>query len=470
MATSDLNKEYLKYTKQEATKWHFYLGGDPVLTENRTQTGFDWGTDVNILYRVRENDVNFVTDRLDWSPQLSLIPWNPNSETDDKTLVFNPINSIAYLCVSDNVDNRSDRGIRGKIPSTYIPSHVNGLQSYEDGYSWFALFVVDPSKLDIITGSKIPVMSVDDFNTDITATSLTQKYSQICQSGYTATGTCCLYTKTDSKDGAGLTLEKGDLSYIKLVASCYQCTELAQKLNHEYVFKAGITSFSPYPTCAPCDCSIEITSKIDEIAKNVNNLNPSGFYQHIYSNYLGWEDPSEILSVFINLDDLTDEQKIVNSENPKVSFRSITGTDASAELITDNLQNNRYRVRGIRLLTRGKNYKNGDAIPSIEGYEDSILNSRIEVNVAPEDFPENPVSMLNNLETCIKVSVSSSMISSTNTNLRNFTRYGLIKDVRLSDTGNKAADGLNTNEYQLLRTTDVLTLGVTGPVTKKPTV
>ena len=467
MATSDLNKEYLKYTKQEATKWHFYLGGDPVLTETRTQTGFDWGTDVNVLYRVRENDVNFVTDRLDWSSQISALPWNPNTESDDKTLIFNPVNSIAYLCISDNIDNRSDISIRGKKPSTYLPSHTNGILSYEDGYTWYALFVVDPSKLDIITGSKIPVMSIDDFTTEITNTSLTQKYSQICTSGYTAMGTCCLYTKTDSKDGIGVTLDRGDLTYVKLATSCYNCTELAKKLNYEYVFKSGVTSFSPYPTCSPCDCSITIVNKIDEIENNLSNLNPSGFYRHIYANYQGWEDPSEILSVFINLDNLSDDEKIVTSENPKVSFRSITGTDASAELITDYIESNRYRVRGIRLLTRGKNYKNGDAIPEIAGLAGSILNSRIEVNVAPEDFPENPVSMLNNLETCVKVSISSNMIESTNTNLRNFTRYGLIKDIRLDSTDNKAADGLNSNEYQILRATSVLTLGVTGPISQE---
>jgi hypothetical protein len=464
MPTSDLNKEYLKYTKQEATKWHFYLGGDPVLTETRTQTGFDWGTDVNVLYRVRENDVNFVTNRIDWSSQVSAIPWNPNTESDDKTLFFNPVNSIAYLCVSDNINNRSDRSTRGKNPSTYIPSHTNGLQTYEDGYTWYALFVVDPSKLDIITASKIPVMSIDDFNTNITNTSLTQKYSQICSSGYTGSGTCCLYSKTDSKDAIGLTLEKGDLTYVKLVTSCYNCTELAQKLNYEYVFKAGVTSFSPYPTCSPCDCSITIVDKIKEIENNLDNLNPSGFYRHVYANYQGWEDPSEILSVFINLDDLTEEQKVVTTENPKVSFRSITGTDASAELITEYIENNRYRVKGIQLIARGKNYKNGDAIPEIAGLTGSILNSRIEVNVAPEDFPENPISMLNNLETCVKVSISSSMIESTNTNLRNFTRYGLIKDVRLDNSDTKATDALNTNEYQLLRATSVLTLGVSGPV------
>jgi hypothetical protein len=379
-------------------------------------------------------------------------------------LIFNPINSIAYLCISDNVDNRSDRGIRGKNPSTYIPSHATGLQTYEDGYSWYPLFVVDPSKLDIITSSKIPVMSIDDFTTEVTSTSLTQKYSQICPSGYTGVGTCCMYAKTDEIDGTGATLERGDLTYVKLATSCYRCTELAKKLNYEYIFKPGITSFAPYPTCSPCDCSIEIVNKIDEIEKNLSNLTPSGFYQHIYANYQGWEDPAEILSVFINLDDLTDDEKIITTENPKVSFASITGTDASAELITDNLQNNKFRVRGIRLLSRGKNYKNGDAIPVIEGFEDSILNNRIEVNVAPEDFPENPISMLNNLETCIKVSITSSMIESTNTNLRNFTRYGLIKDIRLSDTKNKASDALNVNEYQILRTTDILTLGVSGPL------
>jgi hypothetical protein len=119
-------------------------------------------------------------------------------------------------------------------------------------------------------------------------------------------------------------------------------------------------------------------------------------------------------------------------------------------------------VTGIRLVTRGKNYKNGDAIPKITGLESSFLNGLIEVNVAPEDFPENPVSMLNNLETCVKVSITNKMIEETNSNLRNFTRYGLIKDVKLDSDGTNASDGLNKNEYQMLRATSILTLGVTA--------
>lgn len=464
MATSDLNKEYLKYTKEEATKWHFYLGGDPDVRASVNTTSFDWGTDVNLLYRIRQSDVNFVTDRLDWTLRLAATPWSPNTNTDAKTLVFNPINSIAYLCISDNADNRSDSAVRGKNPSLYIPSHRNGLQSYADGYSWFALFVVDPEKLDIITSSKIPVMSIDDFTTDVTNTGMSQKYSQICGAGYTAMGTCCLYTKEDTKDALGITAAKGDLTYVKVTTNCYRCTELAKQLNCEYVFKSGVTVFPAYPTCTPCDCKITIVDKISEIRDNLGNLNPYGFYAHVYQNYLGWESPSEILSVFINLENLTDAEKTVTSPNPKVTFKSITGSGAEAQLVTEYIGDNQYRVTGITLLTRGGSYKNGDAIPTITGFENSILNSRIEVNVAPEDFPENPVSMLNSLETCIKVTINNRMIEDTNTNLRNFTRYGLIKDVRLDSTGTKASDGLNTNEYQFLRATTVLTLGVTGPI------
>lgn len=462
MSISDLNKEYLKYTKQEAAKWHFYLGGDPALRTDDDPNAFNWTTDVNLLYKIRESDVNFVTDRVNWKSGIIAVPWNPNSNNDNKTLYFNQVNNIAYLCISDNFLNRSDSTIRGKNSSRYAPSHTNGLQTYEDGYTWYALFVVDPSKLDLITSSKIPVMSIDEFTTDITNTSLTQKYSQLCGAGYTAMGTCCLYEKTTTKDALGITYNAGDLSYVKVAANCYRCMELAQKLNCEYIFKAGITSFPAYPTCTPCDCSIKLINKIEEIEKNLFNMNPTGFFRHVYTNYQGWEDPSEILSVFITLEGLTDSQKVISIPNPNVTFDSITGTDGLAQLITDDLGNSTYRITGIRLISRGKNYKNGDAIPKISGLENSFLNGLIEVNVAPEDFPENPISMLNNLETCVKVSINNRMIEETNTNIRNFTRYGIIKDVKLDSNNTNAADGLNKNEYQMLRATTVLTLGVTA--------
>lgn len=462
MSISDLNKEYLKYTKQEATKWHFYLGGDPVLRPDDNPNAFDWGTDVNLLYRIKENDVNFVTNRLDWQFGIIATPWSPNTLIDSNTLYYNKINNIAYLCISDNEFNRSDIKIRGKNISRYAPSHTNGLMKYEDGYTWYALFVVDPGKLDIITTSKIPVMSIDDFVTDVTNTSLVQKYSQSCGAGYTAEGTCCLYNKSVSKDGLGITYDKGSLSYVKLTSNCYRCSELAQKLNCEYIFKSGITAFAPYPTCAPCDCSIEITNKISEIEKNLGNLNPSGFFRHVYANYQGWEDPSEILSVFVNLEHVPESELIVKNPNPQIVFDSITGTDGLAEFITEQVDNETYKIIGIRLITRGKNYKNGDAIPRIVDMENSILNNYIEVNVAPEDFPENPIAMLNSLETCIKVSITNKMIEETGTNLRNFTRYGIIKDVKLDSNDSVASDGLNKNEYQMLRATSILNLGLTS--------
>lgn len=471
MSISELNKEYLKYTKEEATKWHFYLGGDPALRPDDNPNAFDWGTDVNFLYRIRQNDVNFVTDRLDWTPRLTANPWSPNTNQDTKTLIFNPINNIAYLCISDNPDNRSDFTIRGKQPSRNIPSHINGIKTYEDGYTWFALFIIDPTKLDLISTTKIPVMSLDDFTTDITNTSLTQKYSQICNTGYTGIGACCLYNKEEYKDGLGITYSKGSLNYVKSVTTCYSCTELAKKLNLEYVFQAGVTSVSNYPSCSPCACSIEIINKISEIEKNLGNLNPTGFFRHVYNNYQGWEDPSEILSIFINLEGLSESEKTVDVQNPQITFTSITGVNGLAELVTDSIGGNKYRVRGIRLLSRGKNYKNGDVTPRFSNISNDTLLNRIEINVAPEDFPENPVSMLNNLETCVKVSISNRMLEETNTALRNFTRYGIIKDTKFASNNTRVSDGLNTNEYQVLRATSILTLGVTqpsGPVLSEP--
>lgn len=466
MITSDFNKEYLKYSKEQASKWHFYLGGDPSVQTTGVCGPFDWGRDVNFLYKIRQSDVNFVTDRIDWKSKIKVSPWTPNGSEGQNNLVFNSVNNIAYLCVSDNPDNRSDIQIRGKKSSSYIPSHDIGLQTYPDGYSWFALFVVDPTKQDLITSQKIPVMSLDDYSTDITNTSLTQKYSQICGADYNSSGACCLYVKNQTKDGLGNIFNVGDLNYVKLVSTCYRCAELAKTLNCDYRFKSGYSTISSYPTCTPCDCSITIKSKIDEIEANASSLNPGGFFSHAYSNYQEWENTSEILSVFINLENLTESELSVTEPNPQVIFNTITGSGALAQLLTDDMNDGTYRVKGIQLLSRGKDYKIGDANPVIVGYENSVLNSRIEVNTTPEDFPENPVSMLNNLETCIKVSVTNKMVESTNTNIRNFTKYGIIKDVKLQDGNVKASDGLNANEYQVLRATSIMNLAThPAPVT-----
>lgn len=485
MDTTQFNKEYLNYTKEEAKKWHLYMGGTPQVVAGKTMDDFDWGRDVNFLYRIRENEINFITARYDWKKRIKTGPWKINSTIADHKLIFNANNNIAYLCISDNTLNRSDISIRGKNLSLFAPSHTVGSQLYPDGYSWYALFSIDPNKMDLVTSNSIPVPVVDDYSKDSSNTTLEYLYQTKCGSDYKENdGTCCLYYRQKFIDSTGISYERGDLTPVKFVSRCYECVETANKLGYDYTFLAGVTvpyvgkgvtlplsdenevlnGISGLQKCSPCECKKSVYTKIEQIGNNILELNPSGSFKFLYNSYSYWNPTKQgILSVFINLESLTDAQRTVSVENPTVFFDSISGTGASAKLVTQPL-NNGYYVVGIELISSGSGYNVGDAIPRIENNETSILNSLIEVNVSPEDFPENPSSMLNNLKTCIKVTVDNDMVKNiSNTELSEFTKYGILKDVK--STNNVPATAvLNTNEPQISRTTTKLTLTPTGTV------
>ena len=63
----------------------------------------------------------------------------------------------------------------------------------------------------------------------------TSIYSSICTNGITQTGKCCLYYK-EAVTGkiTGFTYEAGDLMHASANSYCYECYDLAQKLNVYY--------------------------------------------------------------------------------------------------------------------------------------------------------------------------------------------------------------------------------------------
>lgn len=464
MATTEFNKEYLEYTKKEAKNWHLYLGGIPELTEGREKKSFDWGKDVNFLCRIKEQDVKFSTNRIDWKKRISVSPWVQNLSTIENNLVFNVENNIAYLCVSDNKDNRSDESIRGKNLSVIIPNHKTGEQTYEDGYTWYALFLVDPLNLNLITYDSIPVPDINDYSTDSKADPLNDKFLKLCGGSYkTTNGVCCLYNKITYKDSAGITQDKGMLSGYRIVSKCYECSDLALELNMEYNFISGVTAFGLDKDCTPCDCEYEIKTKMDVIKENIPNINPNSDYKFLKDSYDYWfPNKKGILSVFINLQNLKDDEKILKTESANVTFKTLTGSDGLAKLKTEPYKN-QYIVTGIELISSGYGYDVGDAKPIIDGYESSILNDKIEVNITPENFPEIPHVMLKNMKTNISLNIDNYDINTVSgTNITQFTKYGIIKNVKLPETEIDAIDGLNENEVQIVRSTTILNMSPNG--------
>jgi hypothetical protein len=183
----------------------------------------------------------------------------------------------------------------------------------------------------------------------------------------------------------------------------------------------------------------------------------------LYDSYEYWLPYKQgIFSIFINLESLSSADRTIPYQSPLISFKTISGSGGVARLKTETVSNG-YFVTGIELISRGSGYYPGDAIPEIENLSDHILNTVIEVNVSPEDFPENPSIMLSNLQTCVKTTIDNDMVAQVSgSNITEFTKYGLIKNVKSYGDDVLASDGLNNNEFQVLRTTTKLSLGATG--------
>jgi len=196
--------------------------------------------------------------------------------------------------------------------------------------------------------------------------------TKICGAGNEQTcGTCCLYYSTGIYDSiADVTFSSGDL-YKCVESKCYQCIELAQSLNMQYVFnkwtgETGGTgggclscNSTEYPDdCGPCPCAIDW----DETSYYKNIINDNDI-----SSDLSWwvnakfEETGKskygngsLSRVSINLKDISLENRKVSSGwkgkdkfVPFVSDVSSNGTEAVVQIKTYTDDNDNEYIEGF---------------------------------------------------------------------------------------------------------------------------
>ena len=450
--TDNLEDFYERLSKGQ-DKYAFFLGGIEAGTNYDTAAGDRnvW-EDVSLLYHVRKNDAKPVVRRINYETKKTYDPWRAAGNTSkDNYYVLNQTNGVIYLCVSSNSLNRID--YFGNSNSTYTPSFEDGIEkTYPDGYTWRRLYKLDTNSRRFLTDNLMPVNdAIKDYEEFPTVVGLQALTKYVCSNGGDEVGSCGLYPRIKQYVPEDDTYIAAGYLWEKITdVPCYRCYDLAQRLDMEHRFVAGAGSLIAVPA------SISLETNLDKI--NAAQLNPNS-NEKVQAELVTSSSAKdgEILSMFINLLNLSFTDKQVTVENPEVIITSATGTGASVRLITYRDINGNIVVDGIELVSGGSGYYDyALTIPSISNA--STFLSVIETNIEPIDgFANSTRKLLNTTQVAFKVEFDSNDIVDAGVKQTTFTTYGLLKNPQTTSDVVFGSD-LNKNEKKITKNTVDLVL------------
>ena len=451
--TDNLEDFYTRLSKGQ-DKYAFYLGGVVAGSNYDTAAGDRnvW-EDVSLLYHVRKNDAKPVVRRINYQIKKTYNPWRAaGNSSADNYYVLNQTNGTVYLCISSNALNRIDQF--GDNNSTYTPSFEDAVEkTYPDGYRWRRLYKLDTNSRRFLTDNLMPVNdAIKDFEEFPTVAGLQSLVRNVCGVSGGQSGACGLYPKTKQYVPEFNNYVSAGNLWEKIVdIPCYRCYDLAQRLDMEQRFIAG-SSGGDIPSGVSLETNLE---KINSLQLNPNS-NEKVQAELVTSSSA---KDGEILSMFINLANLSYSDRQIFVENPEIVITSATGTGASARLITfkDNAGN--IVVDGIELISGGSGYYDyALTIPSVTGA--STFINLIETNIEPLDgFATSTRKLLNATQLAFKVEFDSNDVSDADVDQKTFTTYGLLKNPQTTDDVVFGSD-LNKNEKKIERNTIKLNLNL----------
>jgi hypothetical protein len=369
-----------------------FVGSDTNNTSSdSTQTEIDIWNNSDFALRVGQNSVSAVVPNHKWVEKRSYSPWISIRKNTGNFYAYNDQNGYVYLCISDNSKNTITAN---KNISNIRPTHIAGIQSYADGYSWLPLYRITSSHERFVTATWIPVVSFDTFDSSDQQTQL-QKTQSFCPNNTTQIGKCAIYAKkplsTDDDSGT-IEYEKGDLFTTAENISCSDCYYLMAN-NDKFISKFYTKSQTIPQTTTIFDSYEEIGNLI-----NQNQISSSSPYYHLYNiNESDGLDEGCVISCFIDLSSFAKKQLIITQENPSLTITSNTGTGAAIKLTT-SIYEDYYIVDGIELINRGSGYKDITLSLSnslLEGLSASSLIDKITVNLDKIDhIGIDPLSVL----------------------------------------------------------------------------
>jgi hypothetical protein len=395
-------------------------------TSDSSQTELDIWNNSNFALRVGQNSISAVVPNHKWVQKRSYTPWFATQKNIGNYYAYNDQNGYVYLCISDNVKNTITRN---KNISNIRPTHIAGIQSYSDGYSWLPLYKITPSHERFITASWIPVVSFETFDSSDQQTQL-QKTQSFCSNNTSQLGNCGIYAKqalsTDDNSGT-IEYQKGDLFTTAENISCSDCYYLmANNDKFVSVFYTDTEEISTTTTIQ--DSYEEIGNLISQ-----NQISSASPYYYLYNiNENDDLDDGCVISSFIDLTSFTKEQLIVTEENPYLSITSNTGSGASIRLIT-SIYEDYYIVDGIQIMDRGSGYKDITLSLSnsiLNGISGSSLVDKITTNLDKIDhIGIDPLSVLDAQHVMIDARIEKKSISDSGLGIPTYVNFfGLVEN------------------------------------------
>ena len=407
---------------------------DKTLTTDTVDSQLNVWSDSLFASKITKKDIAGVVPNVTYQSSTVYTPWSSKKINTGKYYAYNKTSGIVYLCLSDNLLNRTD--YLGKNASTKIPTHDVGAKLYEDGYTWLALYRITAPLLKFVTDSWIPVISLEDFVTEFEGTA----YEQLIRFGSVpgATGNCGVYfkenTEVPSTANTNTPYSSGALFSTISDITCKECY---------WLFRNNSVYTSIFTGSVEPSASITIYDRFDAVGNMVNQnlLSSSSPYYHLYNMALNGLSDGAIISCFIDLTGLTPTQLITTEANPTVSILSADGVDGVVKLNTYITSSGTNVINGITLVSRGSNYSSStpyiaqSIVPNIS--VDTLL-SKISVNLDYVDSLHiDPVRTLNCSTTSTLVRISTDDLVSNSIKVpSNINFYGLVDNPKRRVDGN----------------------------------
>lgn len=446
MSTKSQNvKNFVKETGVK-NQLFVFAGYNPNPTvSDSTETSTNLWNYSDFSVRVGQNSVMPVIPYVKWVAKRPYRPWFATQPNTGNYYAYNDQNGYVYLCISDNINNRTDHS--GQNVSNTRPTHTAGIQRYSDGYSWKPLYRITPSIERFVSSSWLPVVSFELFDSE-TQKSLNQLTKSFCGDyGTGACGYCAIYAKVplNTDDDAGTNeFETGDRYTIAHNISCSECFYLLHQ-NEKFVSQF-YDSLDSIPT------SIQILDTYDTIGSliDVNQISPSSPYYYLYQiNENDGISEGAVISAFIDLSGFSTTQLVTGVESPEFTITSNSGSGARIRLKTKIL-NNQYLIDGIEVVEPGSGYKditltmNEDVI----SVSSSMLTAVIDVNLDTLDgLGFDPVDILNASHAMVDARLEKKTIQDSNIILPDkLNMFGLVQNPTSVLGTNQVTSGSNQNK------------------------
>ena len=468
MSTKSNNAK--NFVKDVGTKKQLFvfIGSDTTNpTSESTRSQIDIWNRSDFSVRVGQNSVIPVVPNVKWIQNNVYYPWSSNTANVDNFYAYNNQSGYVYLCISDNIYNRSDR--RGSSLSTVRPTHTTGVVTYSDGYTWKVLYKITSSIERFVSAKWIPVVSFDIFDSSSQATHL-EIAQTFCDAGTGITGQCAIYAKkplsTDDNDG---TIEYviGDLFTIANNITCSDC-HYFMKDNDNFV-SIFYESADTVPT------TLLIEDQYTEVGRLVadQELSSASPYYHLYNINANDElEEGSIVSAFVDLSVFTDF--IVQVANPEATITSNSGSGGRIRMTTyiDSLGN--YLVNGLEILARGSGYKDITLSFGDDDLGGSIqpnnLPSAITVNLDTMDgLAFDPITVLNAQHVMIDARLEKQTIDAAGIGIPDVINFfGLVENpVGISGAASViSGSNLNKKRDVIFRTTTKIQTSSTNDILK----